>query len=311
MAKEFVRKILNVSTIQNLRDWTNCLGDIILKDGIYAYIRVEGEYKPISFPMIYDYNLPPEKWVHSDFYTDKDGVHGLDRLDNTSKKYDLTDEQIIYLDKIFDSVNNITNYYKTTINKNRVITTYGSDKNVFNESLTPYYYERSISVKDNNDTSILSENINSTYYRGNLNTRNIVLIRTATDTIDYQLNTNYSKYSIECTSKTEELTATVAQYGLQATIKENSLRVIHLAQNSSYIENLTNNNLRFSLLLQNNNLIFNYLNDGNVKFNISGDNNSIQAYANAYDRLLGLTDKINNLQNQINNLSNRISSLEK
>ena len=108
MAKEFVRKILNVSTIQNLRDWTNCLGDIILKDGIYAYIRVEGEYKPISYPMIYDYQLPKQKWVHSDFYQDKYGVHGLDRLDNTIKEYNLTDGEIVYNDHILDPSTNIS-----------------------------------------------------------------------------------------------------------------------------------------------------------------------------------------------------------
>lgn len=312
MAKEFVRKILNVSTIQNLRDWTNCLGDIILKDGIYAYIRVEGEYKPISYPMIYDYQLPKQKWVHSDFYQDKYGVHGVDRLDNTKKEYNLTDGEIVYNDSMLDPSTNISQSKETDINKNGIKDRRHSDKNEFTEDLTPWYYDRSINIHDDNDViSNITEQLNSTTYKKNINTKNITVINTVTDNVDWQLNTNYSTCHIECSPKTQELTATVAQYGLQASIKEDSLRVIHLAQNSSFIENLTNNDLRFNLLLQNNNLAFDYKFDGtNVNYTITGDTKSYQAYANAYDKLLGLTEKISNLQSQINSLSSRISSLE-
>lgn len=312
MAKEFVRKILNVSTIQNLRDWTNCLGDIILKDGIYAYIRVEGEYKPISYPMIYDYQLPKQKWVHSDFYQDKYGIHGLDRLDNTIKEYNLTDGEIVYNDHILDPSTNISQSKEIDINKNGIKDRWHSDKNEFTEDLTPWYYDRSINIHDNDDViSNITEQLNSTTYKKNINTNNVTVINTVTDNVDWELNTNYSTCHIECSPKTQELMASVAQYGLQATIKENSLRVIHLAQNSSYIENLTNNNFRFNLQLQNNNLAFEYKFDGtNVNYAITGDTKSYQAYANAYDKLLGLTEKISNLQGQINSLSSRITNLE-
>ncbi len=118
MAKEFVRKILNVSTIQNLRDWTNCLGDIILKDGIYAYIRVEGEYKPISYPMIWDYDVPQDKKSFSDHDVNRTGIHNKDKKYATISQHDLTDGLIEGFENVADDpskINSLNTGYKYSI----------------------------------------------------------------------------------------------------------------------------------------------------------------------------------------------------
>ncbi len=328
MAKEFVRKILNVSTIQNLRDWTNCLGDIILKDGIYAYIRVEGEYKPISFPMIFDYNLPRKKWVHSDFYPDKDGVHGLDRLDRTTKKYDLTDGRIEEIENVADDAsqnNALISGIEKTIDSNSVSYHIQTGQNYIqwllarNSSFTGEM--RIYNGQDDSYPSAITCNIAG----GDIN------IGEQSQTIDKHINVN-DRYMFTITNDISDykITTDVSQYYASHQLtNEEDKGIIHSVNDDGSDETLSFKSAEAKVHVDNehiqrtysfnhgdNNIQFNFISAFNGTqfqpyFNITGSDESVKAFRDYMDKFLTITSRINDLQSQINSLSNRISALEK
>ena len=328
MAKEFVRKILNVSTIQNLRDWTNCLGDIILKDGIYAYIRVEGEYKPISFPMIFDYNLPREKWVHSDFYTDKDGVHGLDRLDRTTKKYELTDGRIEEMENVADDAsqnNALISGIEKTIDSNVVSYHIQTGQNYIQWLLarnSSFTGEMRIYNGQNDDyPSAITCNIAG----GDIN------IGEQSHTIDKHIDiTDRYMFTISNDNSNYKITTDVSQYyALHQLTNIDDKGVFHSVNDSGTDETLSYKRAEAKVHVDNNIISKTYgFNDSenNIRFYVTADSNQdgflpdfhidgseemVNGFRQMMDNFLSITSRINSLQNQINSLSNRISALEK
>lgn len=328
MAKEFVRKILNVSTIQNLRDWTNCLGDIILKDGIYAYIRVEGEYKPISFPMIFDYNLPREKWVHSDFYTDKDGVHGLDRLDRTTKKYELTDGRIEEMENVADDAsqnNALISGIQKTIDSNVVSYLIQTGQNYIQ-----WYLARNSSFsgemriyngKDDDYPSAITCNIAG----GDIN------IGEQSHTIDKHIDvTDRYLFTITNDNSTYKINADVSQDYLLTQLTNNDGEGVFNSVNDGGTDETLSYKRAETKLHVNDNIISitygfnnsenkirfyvtsNTTNQGDFlpDFHIDGSEEMVNSYRQMMDNFLSITSRINDLQNQINSLSSRITSLE-
>lgn len=326
MAKEFVRKILNVSTIQNLRDWTNCLGDIILKDGIYAYIRVEGEYKPISYPMIWDYDVPHDKKSFSDHDVNRTGIHNKDKKYATISQHDLTDGLIEGFENVADDpskINSLNTGYKYSIDKNKVFYNFQAGRNFYNWGLTKdssYFDQINVYDSDGNMNRV-STNISSGQIQYNITTKDVFINSSVSDeflekvinrTSNYKYTLDVSKYysSIQLTNKNDK--------GVFASINDkgtdNNLSYQY-SEADLHVDN-EHINRRIYFNDKTNYIEFNFLSTYNGKefepdFNITGSDNFISAYRNYMDKFLSITSRINDLQNQINSLSNRISALEK
>lgn len=325
MAKEFVRKILNVSTIQNLRDWTNCLGDIILKDGIYAYIRVEGEYKPISYPMIWDYDVPQNKKSFSDHDVNRTGIHNKDTKYATISQHDLTDGLIEGFENVADDpsmINSLNTGYKYSIDKNKVYYNFQAGKNFRNWGLTKdssYFDQINVYDSDGNMNRV-STNISNGQIQYNISTKDVFINNSVDDeflekvinrSTNYKYALDVSKYysSIQLTNKNDK--------GVFASINDNSANYTVSYNNTEFTSQVDSEHINKCFYFNNrkNSIAFNFLSMHDVSgyqplFEITGSENFIQAFKKYMDQFLEITTRIDNLQRQINNLSNRISSLE-
>lgn len=325
MAKEFVRKILNVSTIQNLRDWTNCLGDIILKDGIYAYIRVEGEYKPISYPMIWDYDVPHDKKSFSDHDVNRTGIHNKDIKYSTITTHDLTDGLIEGFENVADNpsmVNSLNTGYKYSIDKNKINFNYQAGRNFYNWGLTKdssYYDQINVYDSDGNMNRV-STNISNGQIQYNITTKDVFINNSVDDeylekimnrSTNYKYALDVSKYysSMQLTNKNDK--------GVFASINDNSANYTVSYNNTEFTSQVNSEHINKCFYFNNrkNSIAFNFLTMNDVSgvqplFEITGSENFIQAFKKYMDQFLEITTRINDLQRQINNLNNRISSLE-
>ena len=326
MAKKFVRKIIGVKDIQDLRDFTSEIGDIVIKDGIHAYIHVEDEYKPISYPMIWDYDVPQNKKSRSDKNVNRTGIHDKDTKYSTISQHDLTDGLISGFENVADDpsmINSLNTGYKYSIDKNKVDFNYRAGKNFYRWGLTKdssYFNQINIYDSDGNENRV-GTNISNGQIVYNAITKDLFLNYSVSDeflekifnsTSGYRYTLDVSKYysSIQATNKDNK--------GVFASINDNSADYTISYKNTEFTSQVDSEHINKCFYFNNrkNSIAFNFLSYHDVSgtqamFEITGSDNFVQAYKKYMDQFLEITSRINDLQNQINNLSSRISSLEK
>lgn len=327
MAKKFVRKIIGVKDIQDLRDFTSEIGDIVIKDGIHAYIHVEDEYKPISYPMIWDYDVPQDKKSRSDKNVNRTGIHDKDTKYSTISQHDLTDGLIEGFENVADDpsmINSLNTGYKYSIDKNKVNFNYQAGKNFYQWGLTKdssYYNKINVYDSDGNVNRVAT-NISHGQILYNAITEDLFANYSVSDeflekifnsTSGYRYTLDVSKYysSIQATNKDNK--------GVFASINDNGADYNLSYKKSEFTSHVDDEHINkcFYFNDRTNSIAFNFLSELNENhvyephFEITGTENFIQAYKKYMDSFLEITTRINDLQNQINNLSSRISTLEK
>jgi len=326
MAKKFVRKIIGVKDIQDLRDFTSEIGDIVIKDGIHAYIHVEDEYKPISYPMIWDYDVPQNKKSRSDKNVNRTGIHDKDTKYSTISQHDLTDGLISGFENVADDpsmINSLNTGYKYSIDKNKVNYNYQAGKNFYQWGLTKdssYFNQINVYDSDGNMNRI-STNISNGQIQFNATTKDVFLNYSVDDEFlekvinrssGYKYTLDVSKYysSIQATNKDNK--------GVFASINDNSADYTVSYKNTEFTSQVDSEHINKCFYFNNrkNSIAFNFLSIHDVSgiqpmFEITGSENFIQAFKKYMDQFLEITTRIDDLQRQINGLSSRISSLEK
>lgn len=326
MAKKFVRKIIGVKDIQDLRDFTSEIGDIVIKDGIHAYIHVEDEYKPISYPMIWDYDVPQNKKSRSDKNVNRTGIHDKDTKYSTISQHDLTDGLISGFENVADDpsmINSLNTGYKYSIDKNKVNFNYQAGKNFYQWGLTKdssYFNQINVYDSDGNMNRV-STNISNGQIQFNATTKDVFLNYSVDDEFlekvinrssGYKYTLDVSKYysSIQATNKDNK--------GVFASINDKGADNNLSYKNAEFDSHVDNEHINKRIYFNDktNYIEFNFLSIYNGKefepdFNITGSDNFINAFKDYMDRFLTITSRINDLQNQINGLSSRISTLEK
>lgn len=332
MSKKFVRKIIGVKSIQNLRDYTNEIGDIVIKDGIHGYLRTEDEYKPITYPVIWDYGVDPDDKSRSDMHVNASGIHKLDTKKDTSSKYDLTDRNIREQWRLKDD------YVDISSEKN--LSDYGIYKyddvnqSALHEQLEPQSYYREIHVASN---PISSESISiNSDYNHSIHTQNYE------DAIDCR--TQYERrftVKLDAGYLMEHIWADSNGYGYDVSysvrgdlkgLVNNNGTIITLSQytgqqcgiiiNSNDVDNGMMITSR-SYDAHNTGIIEFKANDkkldfiswynpdnSSYDFKIQGDTELLSKFVTTIDNLLGFTTTINGLKQRISSLESRVTSLE-
>lgn len=347
MSKAFVRKIVNVKTIQKLRDWTNEVGDIVVKDGIHGYLRTEDEYKPITFPMIWDFEVEPDKKTRSDYYVNAKGVHQLDTKESAQRKYDLTatdinDERSIASTGVLSQwrimqsqINHIDRFQSGTANE--VV--------VSPNEVRKYIYVNNV---NNKFSSKLNEIINENMYRKILKTNMIYN--------DYQFKEQYESHidgnSVSLDSvfssgnggNGDKIDINLWCHRNNISLKLNDTQLLEKHySNDDGIDTLFNfgvsnkdvNKLVTGVEFFDKNGVANStlrsqgkdltITNNNSKITITGDNDTVKSFIATLDDMLTITKRfnavnarvdnlqqqVNSLQSSLNSLANRVSSLEK
>lgn len=348
MSKAFVRKIVNVKTIQKLRDWTNEVGDIVVKDGIHGYLRVEDEYKPITFPMIWDFEVDPDKKTRSDYYVNGIGVHKLDTKETAQRKYDLSkndinDERLIGTTGAYSqwrlmgsSINHVDKFQSGTSRQLKV---------------TPSEIRNALYVNNpsNNYSSKLTEILNENMFRKLLNSNMIYLQSEFKEQYENHIKGKGVTFDTELSSGDEQGNGEKVLSDLWchrnelylALDKDKFIEKHYSGDNTvnllidfgSSDENGKNLNSGSELTTKND--IANYtlrsnkkdltITNNNSKITITGDNDTVKSFIATLDDMLTITKRfnavnaridnlqqqVNSLQSSLNSLANRVSSLEK
>lgn len=327
MAKKFVRKIIGVKNIQDLRDFTSEIGDIVIKDGIHAYIHVEDEYKPISYPMIWDYDVPPEKKSRSDKNVNRSGIHTQDSKYATISKHDVTDGAIEGFENVADDpsmINSIGTGTQYRIDRNSISKLIQSGENIIRGMLSrnsSFTGEIQIFDKNNNKHVGITSNINS----------GDIQLNTISDTVNITNNVNDRFYHQVLNNNTDvsssiDISSNSALFKLS---NSNGTGINGTANDSntehdiSFMDTAINDVVQSDLMYRNysfrnnsNNIRFYIQSDykGNnfaPEFHIDGTEEMVNGYRDMMDSFLSITSRIKDLQEQINSLSSRISALEK
>lgn len=326
MSKKFVRKIIGVKDIQDLRDFTSEIGDIVIKDGIHAYIHVEDEYKPISYPMIWDYGVPKDKKSRSDKYVNKTGIHSKDTKYSTISKHDVTDGKIEGFENVADdpSMINALNTGRTyTIGNTYFNELIQSKKNIISWGLSgDSSFTGEMKIYDNDDNPIT---INTNVADGDIqfntqsNTVNITstfderfyckLLNNKTDvSSSIDLSENSALFNLTNSDGTG-IIGTANDSNTEHDVSFMDTAIDDFVQNDLMYRNYSfrnkSNNIRFYIQSDYKGTTF------APEFHIDGTEEMVNGYREMMDSFLSITSRINDLQSQINNLSNRISSLEK
>lgn len=327
MAKKFVRKDTDIRWIQEIRDWTNDIGDILVKDDRYAYVRTYGEYKPISFPMVWDYKgIPKNEITKSDYYVDKTGVHKFDKKKNTFSKYDLTDGIIDENRTVSDDNGKPIN--QINIHQDRQVYSYGGK--ILDHA---YYLTFDENGYDFGSDYTGADNDKRRNYR---RTNNYTGLYTTYNNSNSQYVENISRndyfktysYNDDTTNSYGNINigGSYTNIGL-SNIKKGQTVNYSLTMNDSFImNNYQYNSDSFTISVQNNYEYINFSSKNGVYYQLGLNNglfyldasegviNSLKDY---YDKLLGVTAKYNdalskiaNLQNQINDLQTQINNLK-
>lgn len=330
MAKKFVRKDTDIRWIQEIRDFTNDIGDILVKDDRYAYVRTFGEYKPISFPMVWDYKgIPKNEITKSDYFVDKDGVHKLDKKDTTSNQYDLIKDNIDETRTIKDSNGNIINklsYHQDTNYLNLI----GNIINHYYSLMLDqygYYVQSQYNGSDINLTRYYNQTNNADELSANYTNFNTNYMYNISKSGLYStLNTKDNNYKNIITNV--NLTPSNSDINIansDGANGYNSNYYLHIDFNNVYIE-LTLNDNNIIIMVKPNDIHITFMRNSivlyefgikNGLFYTDGEPDTINSLKNYYDTLLGVTakyndalSKISNLQSQINSLESRLTALE-
>lgn len=348
MAKDFVRKIVGVKSIQELRDWTNKIGDIIVKDGIHGYLRTEDEYKPITFPMIWDYGVDADKKTRSDYYVNAKGVHQLDTKETAQRKYDLTstdinDERSIASTgvlsqwRIMQSQVNHIDKFKTGTTRQVTV----SPNEVRN-----YIYVNNV---NNNFSSRLTEIINESMYRKLIKSNMVYHQTEFKEQYENHIKGNGVTYDAELSSSDNnglgdrvDIDLWCNRNNISITLDETQFVEKHYAgdkeNNVLYdfgVSDENGKNLETGVEFTSKNNVANStlrslgkdltITNDNSKITITGDNATVKSFIATLDDMLTITKRfnavnsridnlqqqVNSLQSSINSLSSRISALER
>lgn len=339
MSKKFVRKIIGVKTIQNLRDYTNEVGDIILKDGIHGYLRTEDEYKPITYPIIWDYGTGKGHESRSDMHVNAKGIHKLDTKNKTSASYDLENEHIVSQVKIDRDNDNDDRYTELTsdISKGTVMNDAYVGKTQVHENIDTTSYNLQYVTEDATfDANTkrfkinisASEQIETDVYTKNNN------IKMYSDVFHLNIQTNPSdinagnaaSFAINLdSSPNQRLSSNYGSTYNEITQSDNNFELTHNIESYIKIKSGDNSNAlilgsesdsRNGLIMFIANgkeldfyVIYNESNN-DYKFGIAGDPVLTNAFRDAIDALLGFTTTINGLKQRISSLESRVTSLE-
>ncbi len=348
MAKEFVRKIVGVKSIQELRDWTNKIGDIIVKDGIHGYLRTEDEYKPITFPMIWDYGVDADKKTRSDYYVNAKGVHQLDTKETAQRKYDLTstdinDERSIASTGVLSQWR-IMQYQVNHIDKFQTGTT--RQVIVSPNEVRKYIYVNNV---NNNYSSKLNEIINENMYRKMLKSNMVYQEIDFKNQYENHIKGNGVTYDAELSSSDNDGYGDKVLFELwcnrnnvSVVIDETQFIEKHYAGGGDFnalydfgasdekgtlletgVEFTSKNNVANSTLRSLGKDLT--ITNDNSKITITGDSATVKSFIATLDDMLTITKRfnavnsridnlqqqVNSLQSSINSLSSRISALER
>lgn len=332
MSKKFVRKIIGVKSIQNLRDYTNEIGDIVIKDGIHGYLRTEDEYKPITYPVIWDYGVDPDDKSRSDMHVNASGIHKLDTKKDTSSKYDLTDRSIKEQWQLKDD--------HVDISSSKQLSDYGIYKyddvnqSALHEQLEPQSYYKEIHVAAN-PISSEATSINSDYNH-NINTQNYedavdcskqyerrftvkldagyLMEHTWADNNGYGYEVSFStKGDLKELVNNNCTTITLSQYTDQqcgVVIHSNGVDD-GITMGSRYYDSKNTGMIEFKANKKKLDFISWYNPDTSTyDFKIQGDTELLTKFVATIDNLLGFTSTINGLKQRISSLESRVTSLE-
>lgn len=332
MSKKFVRKIIGVKSIQNLRDYTNEIGDIVIKDGIHGYLRTEDEYKPITYPVIWDYGVDPEDKSRSDMHVNASGIHKLDTKKDTSSKYDLTDRNIKEQWQLKDDY--------VDISSSKQLSDYGIYKyddvneSSLHEQLEPQSYRKEIDIATNpksNETVLIDIDYNHTIRTQNYNYATdcsagydrrytvkldpgYLIEHTWGDKNGYWRDVTYAARS--------ELLESLGAYGTTITLSQHSLDqcgfVVHsngvddgIALVGRYYSEKNTGMIEFKANKKKLDFISWYdPSTSSYDFKIQGDDELLSKFVATIDNLLGFTSTINGLKQRISSLESRVTSLE-
>lgn len=331
MSKKFVRKIIGVKKLQDLRDYTNEIGDIVIKDGIHAYIRTEDEYKPISYPMIWDYGVDSDDKTRADMHVNATGIHALDTKKDTSRQYDLTNENINETKKIVKDDKTIADTDEIT--SNGISHTKQVSNSYERESITDVSYEKSITLATDptfheafNFTDKFMHQVTCAGYSDQIsisgkyektiscytNDGELMIDHAWTDSYNLFHNVTMGDGAINCDvgNKDTRLELNNNGNGPITLSAYNNLKngvmigsKIYDSSNKGIIEFLVNDK-KLQLIAQ-------YDETNNTyDFKIRGDSEIYSKFVTAVDNMLGFTATINGLKQRISSLESRVTSLE-
>lgn len=332
MSKKFVRKIIGVKSIQNLRDYTNEIGDIVIKDGIHGYLRTEDEYKPITYPVIWDYGVDPEDKSRSDMHVNASGIHKLDTKKDTSNKYDLTDRNIKEQWQLKDD--------HVDISSSKQLSDYGIYKyddvnnSALHEQLEPLAYRKEIDVATNpesNESVTIDTNYTHTIRTQNYNDavdcsagydRRHTVKLDAGYLIEHTWGDKNGYWRDVSYANKGEMLDTVGPFGTSITLSQHSLDNCGVTINSNgnddgitmgsrYYDRRNTGMIEFESNKKKLDFISWYdSNTSTYDFKIQGDDELLSKFVATIDNLLGFTSTINGLKQRISSLESRVTSLE-